>query len=74
MQKVINVLAVLSFLGTASIIGGGSYVYLKRDAIVEDVKAKITAAVTQTVTDALPGLVDSAIPEIPKATGPALPL
>lgn len=74
MQKVINVLAVLSFLGTASIIGGGSYVYLKRDAIVEDVKAKITAAVTQTVTDALPGLVDSAVPELPKATGPALPL
>ena len=74
MQKVINVLAVLSFLGTASIIGGGSYVYLKRDAIVEDVKAKITAAVTQTVTNALPGLVDSAVPELPKATGPALPL
>lgn len=73
MQKVINVLAVLSFLGTASIIGGGSYVYLKRDAIVEDVKAKITAAVTQTITDALPGLVDSAVPELPKATGPALP-
>jgi hypothetical protein len=73
MQKVINVLAVLSFLGTASIIGGGSYVYLKRDAIVEDVKAKITAAVSQTITDALPGLVDSAVPELPKATGPALP-
>lgn len=74
MQKVINVMAVLSFLGTVTIIGGSGYVYWRRDAIVEDVKSKITAAVTQTVTNALPGLVDSAVPELPKATGPALPL
>ena len=32
MQKVINVLAVLSFVGTG-IIGGGTVVYLRRDAI-----------------------------------------
>ena len=38
MQKVINVLAVLSFLGTVSIIGGGAYVYVSRDAIVERVR------------------------------------
>ena len=35
MQKIINVLAVLSFLGVAGIIGGGTYVYVSRDAIVE---------------------------------------
>ena len=28
MQKVINVLAVLSFVGTAGIIGGGYYLYI----------------------------------------------
>ena len=33
MQKVFNALAVLSFLGTASIIGGGAYVYMQREAI-----------------------------------------
>ena len=38
MQKVINVLAVLSFVGTAGIIGGGTVVYLRRDAIIEQVK------------------------------------
>ena len=42
MQKVINVLAVLSFLGTASIVGGGAYVYLNREAIIEDAKEKVT--------------------------------
>ena len=41
MQKVINVLAVLSFLGTAGIIGGGAFVYLRRDAIAESVKERI---------------------------------
>lgn len=76
MQKVINVLAVVSFVGVAGIIGGGATVYLRRDAIVEDVKSKITAAVTETVTNALPGLLDSAMPEVPEVpteTGGIMP-
>ena len=76
MQKVINVLAVVSFVGVAGIIGGGATVYLRRDAIVEDVKSKITAAVTETVTNALPGMLDSAMPEIPEvptSTGGVMP-
>ena len=73
MQKVINILAVVSFVGVAGIIGGGATVYLRRDAIVEDVKGKITAAVTETVTNAIPGMLDSAMPELPSATGPAVP-
>lgn len=76
MQKVINVLAVLSFTGTAAIVGGCGFVYLNRNAIVEDMKSKVAAAVTATVTEALPGMLDAAMPEIPEmpaATGPALP-
>ena len=76
MQKVINVLAVVAFVGVAGIIGGGATVYLRRDAIVEDVKSKITAAVTETVTNALPGLLDSAMPEVPEVptkTGGVMP-
>jgi len=76
MQKVINILAVVSFVGVAGIIGGGATVYLRRDAIIEDVKGKITAAVTETVTNALPGLLDSAMPEIPEvptSTGGVVP-
>ena len=46
MQKVINVLAVLSFLGTAGIIGGGTVVYLRRDAIAERVKENVAKAAT----------------------------
>ena len=41
MQKVINVLAVLSFLGTVGIIGGGAFVYLRRDAIAEQCQRNV---------------------------------
>ena len=73
MQKLINVLAVLSFLGTASIVGGGAYVYLNREAIAEDVKGKVTKAATEAIAGALPGLIDNAMPKLPETTGPAMP-
>ena len=73
MQKVINVLAVLSFLGTASIIGGGYYLYTQKDPIIEGMKEKIVTAATEAISDALPGLVDAAMPELPTTTGPAIP-
>ena len=73
MQKVINVLAVLSFLGTAGIIGGGTVVYLRRDAIAERVKENVAKAATAAIADALPGMLDAAMPELPTTTGPAIP-
>jgi len=73
MQKVINVLAVLSFVGTAGIIGTGTVVYLRRDAIAERVTEKITKAATAAIADALPGMMDAAMPELPNATGTAIP-
>ena len=72
MQKVINVLAVLSFVGTAGIVGGGTVVYLQRDAIIENAKKQITAAATGAITEALPGMMDSAMPELPSSTGGAI--
>ena len=73
MQKVINVLAVLSFLGTASIIGGGYYLYTQKDPIIEGMKEKIVTAATEAISDALPGMLDAAMPELPNTTGPAVP-
>ena len=74
MQKVINVLAVLSFLGTASIVGGGAYVYLNKDALIENVKEKVTTAATEAIAGALPGMLDAAMPELPGVTGGAVPV
>ena len=74
MQKVINVLAVLSFIGTAGIVGGGTYVYLNREAIIENAKEKVANAATEAIAGALPGLIDNAMPEMPEVTGPAMPI
>ena len=77
MQKVINVLAVLSFVGTAGIIGGGTYLYLQKDAMIERVKENLANAAVEAVSGALPGLIDAAMPdmpELPKHTGGAIPL
>ena len=72
MQKVINVLAVLSFAGTAGIVGSGAYVYLNKDALIEKAKENATEAIMDAVTDALPGMVSGAMPELPGATGGAI--
>ena len=73
MQKVINVLAVLSFVGTVGIIGGGTVVYLRRDAIAERVKENVAKAATEAIAGALPGMLDAAMPELPSTTGGAIP-
>ena len=74
MQRLINVLAVSSFVVSASIVGGGVYVYLNKDAMIEDAKEKITNAATEAIAGALPGLLDAAMPELPGATGGAIPM
>ena len=73
MQKLINVLAVLSFIGTAGIVGGGTYVYLNREAIAENAREKIAKAAAEAIAGALPGMLDSAMPEMPEVTGGVIP-
>ena len=74
MQKLINVLAVLSFVGVSGIIGTGAAVYLNREALAEQARERITKAVTAAVTDALPGMLDSAVPSLPSATEGPVPI
>ena len=73
MQKIINLLAVLSFVGTAGVIGGGTYIFLQKDTIIDGIKKQVTEAAVEGVSGALPGLIDAAMPELPTTTGPAVP-
>jgi len=52
MQKVINVLAVLSFVGTAGIVGGGTALYLNKDSIVENIKSQVASAAAEAIAGA----------------------
>ena len=74
MQKVINVLALSSFVVSAAVVSGGVYVYLNKDAMIEDVKERVTTAATEAIAGALPGMLDAAMPEMPKATGGVVPM
>ena len=74
MQKLINVLALSSFVVSAAVVGSGVYVYLNKDAMIEDAKEKITNAATEAIAGALPGMLDAAMPELPGATGGAIPM
>tara|TARA_X000001036_G_scaffold425742_1_gene452303 strand:- start:7048 stop:7281 length:234 start_codon:yes stop_codon:yes gene_type:complete len=76
MQKIINGVALLSGLVSLSVLGGGAYLYVQKDTLIEGAREKATAAITEAITDALPAMIDSAMPEIPSVpstTGAALP-
>jgi len=73
MQKIVNVLALSSFVVSAAVVSGGVYVYLNKDAMVESAKEKITKAATEAIAGALPGMLDAAMPELPEVTGGAMP-
>lgn len=64
MQKVINVLALVSFAVSAGVVAGGTYVYLNKDALTEQAKERVTKAVTEAVGDALGGLGGGITPEV----------
>jgi hypothetical protein len=76
MQKLINGVALLSGLVSLAIVGGGAYLYTQKDALIESATAAATKAATEAVTSALPGMLDSAMPEVPElpgATGGVIP-
>jgi uncharacterized protein (DUF342 family) len=78
MQGLFNLMALSSFIVSASIVGGGVYLYKNKDKIITDVVDNAKAAVTEEITKALPSIINSVveipeIPEVPKITGPAIP-
>jgi hypothetical protein len=68
MQKLINTLALASFAVSASVVGAGAYVYLNKDAIVEDVKEQAMELVSGAMSSALfgaPAPGDEMLPDLP---------
>jgi hypothetical protein len=65
MQKVINILAVTSFIISTGVVGTGAYVYLNKDQIKENIKEQVMEG----VKDSLGGALGSAL-----LSGPADPV
>ena len=49
MKKIINVLALASFAVSAGVVAGGTYVYVNRDSITDNIKGQIEKALTEAV-------------------------
>ena len=73
MQKVFNVMATASFLTLLGLGGVSVWVASNKDRIIEENQAKVvkfvTTAVKESITQMLPNMLDSAMPELPAATG-----
>jgi len=72
MQRLINVIALLSGLVSLSVLGGSFYLYKNANVMIEDAREKVI----QEVAEALPKIVEEMmpdVPEIPSTTGPAIP-
>ena len=71
MQKLINVLAISSFVISGAVVGSGVYVYVNRASILDGIKSKVMGSVGESLPDLLstPGIA----PSMPDKTGPVLP-
>ena len=67
MQKIINVLAIASTVVSLAVVGTAGYVYVRKDAIIESIKAKALGSLG--AGGALSGVADMAAP-----TPPSLPV
>jgi len=66
MQKIINGIALLSGVVSITVVGVAGYVYIRKDAIIENVKSKVMESV-------MPSIGGGITNAIPKSTGPAMP-
>ena len=71
MQKLINGIAILSGVVSLTVVGLGGYVFIRKDAIIENIKTKVTGAALGAVSGSLPDMVPDALPDF---SGPALPI
>ena len=67
MQKVIYAAALFAWVVSLAGVGTAGYVFIRKDAIISDIKEKVMESVMGSVTESLPSV------DLPDATGPAIP-
>ena len=67
LQKIVNGIAITSGVVSLAVVGTVGYVYIRKDAIIEDIKGKVMEAV-------MPDIGGGIMNSIPSFTGPAAPL
>ena len=81
LQKIVNGIAITSGVVSLAVVGTVGYVYIRKDAIIENVKGKVKEAVMPSIgggiTDAIPNFTGPAtsVPKspMPEGTGFGIP-
>ena len=72
MQKLFNLLGTLGFLMSGALVGATIVAFARVPGMVQDYLDEATSGVIDEVTEVIPGQIEKAMPELPKATGPAI--
>ena len=67
LQKIVNGIAITSGVVSLAVVGTVGYVYVRKDAIIENIKGKVMEAV-------MPDIGGGIMNSIPSFTGPAAPV
>ena len=75
LQKIVNGIAIASGVVSITVIGIGGYVFIRKDAIIENVKGKVMEAVSDKLGGALGGGLGLPAPSNPIAApeSPSIP-
>ena len=67
LQKIVNGIAIASGVVSIAVVGTVGYVYVRKDAIIQDIKGKVMESVLPNIGGGIGAM-------IPEFTGPAAPL
>ena len=80
MRKIIDAMAIASFVVSATVVGGGVYLYTQKDVLIERARERATEAITEAVSGAVGGALTGGlgggggIPAPASPAGPGVPL
>ena len=72
MQKVFNLLGVLGFVMSGTMIAGSLVLYTRIPSLTKYYMSELKLELTKVVTQMVPAKIDDVMPELPSATGPAI--
>ena len=78
LQKIVNGIAITSGVVSLAVVGTVGYVYIRKDAIIENIKGKVMEAVMPDIgggiMNSIPSFTGPAAPVNPQADAPASPM
>jgi hypothetical protein len=74
MQKFFNLAGALGFLMSGTMVVGSLVLYTRIPSITKHYMSELQTELTKVLADMVPDKIDDVMPELPKATGPAVEL